>query len=137
MLDLVFVDRPALVVDSGVTLPIAGSDHHGIYCVLKVMSKRTSSFVRKICNYSNGNYICLREALSYAPWTAGIDLYDDNLDGLVAYYYSIFMSAIDEFIPNRHIKVRPSDKEWMTSYIRHLINRRDTLYWRYKTNKIP
>ncbi len=69
------------------------------------MSKRLSSFVKKIFNYSNGNYNGLREVLSYAPWTTGLNLYDDDFNGLVEYYYSTFMTAMDEFIPNRHIHI--------------------------------
>ncbi len=55
--DLIFVDCPAYIAESGTTLPIANSDHHGVYCILKFACARLPLFKRKIYNYSAGNYI--------------------------------------------------------------------------------
>ncbi len=77
LLDLIFVDCPAFVAQAGTTLPIANSDHHGVFCILKFNCARLPLFIPKIYNYSTENYIGLRESLLCPPWSTGFDIYED------------------------------------------------------------
>ena len=133
LLDLVITDSPGYVLNSGVTPPICKVDHHGVFCKLNFKSPKVNSFCRKIYNYHGADYIQLREALAYAPWDTGA-IFDDINDN-VNYFRELFMDAIDTFIPNKMIKIRSRDKEWMTSQIRFIINKRDRLYRRYVKSK--
>ncbi len=125
LLDLIMVDCPGIMVDSGVSLPI-DVDHHGVLCTLTLKWNQPGVYKGKMYNYSSVNYILLREAISYAPWDAGIDLFDDS-DDCVGHFTTSFISIIDGFVPNKIVQVGPKDKEWMTGYIHYLINRRDRL----------
>jgi hypothetical protein len=136
LLDLIITDSPGYILNSGVTIPICNVDHHGVFCKLKLKSYTDSSFERKIYNYEAADYIRLRETLSYAPWDTGILLFDD-INDIVTYYYNIFKDVVNEFIPNKIIKVRSRDKEWMRQYILRLINVRDRLRRRFSKNKSP
>ena len=136
LIDLVITDSPGYILNSGVTTPICNVDHHGVFCTVKFKFYAGAAFERKIYNYNAGDYIHLREILSDASWNTGYELFDD-INDIVQYYYDIFKDAIDEFIPNRIIKIRPRDKEWMTPHIRYLLNTRDRLYRRYSKSKIP
>lgn len=49
----------------------------------------------------------------------------------------VIHNTVDEFIPNRTAIIRPSDKEWMTVYIRYLIQMHDRMSKRYKLSSSP
>ena len=134
LLDLIITDSPGYISNSGVSLPICNVDHHGTFCALNFKTPKTFSFTRKIYNYKDADFIQLREVLSYAPWGTGIDVFDDINDS-VKYFYDLFMEAIETFIPNKTIKIRSRDKEWMTNSIRFLIKKRDQLHKRYHKSK--
>ena len=124
------------MTNSGVTQPICRVDHHGVFCQIKAIPNRGGTFTRTIYNYNLADYIHLREALSYAPWNTGLNLFED-INDCVYYCYDLFMEAAKMFIPNKVITVKPRDKEWMTARIHFLINKRDCFYRRYKKRKSP
>ncbi len=63
LLDLIFIDCPRYVTDSGVNLPIANVDHHGVFCCLRANVNDNFKYSRKIFDYSAADYINLCLAL--------------------------------------------------------------------------
>ncbi len=131
LLDLIFTDCPGYIVDSGVSPPVSDLDHHGVYCSLKLNWRRNPPVERKIYNYSATDFHNLRYALSYAPWHAVDDTIAD-CDKHADYFTSLYISIIDNIVPNRTIKIKPKDQDWLSAHVRHLIRQRDRCYRRYK-----
>lgn len=85
-----FVDCPALVVNSGVTLPIEGSDHQGFIVCLNVCQTGHLLFSKRFIIVVMG--IILAYARPFPiPGLRSFILYDNDLDGLVEYYYCPYL----------------------------------------------
>ncbi len=91
------VDCQGIVVASDASLSIADVDHNGVFCTLTLKWNRP--VVCKRIMYNNVKcilavkYMLLREALSYDPLDAGVDVFDDS-DDAVGHFTTLFTSII-------------------------------------------
>ena len=80
--------------------------HCPIFGILKFSKPKSKSFSRHIWDYNNGDYNLLREKASQMDWES---LKDDNIDNYVENLKNAIISITTECVPNRNIKVKPSD----------------------------
>ena len=68
ILDLIITDSPHLLLDSGVSPPIANLDHCTIFCKLNAQTYRVKSYKRTVWDYKTANIDALNNAMNAAPW---------------------------------------------------------------------
>ena len=77
--------------------------------------------MRHIWSYEQGDYDLLREKASTFDWTSlqsdDIDIYAINLNTGIT-------SIASKFIPNKHVRIRPSDPHWQSSTLKRHIRKR-------------
>ena len=77
-------------------------------------------------NFNNVNSADLNCELSQMDWFSLCDNTND-IDETYSCWYSHFRSIIEKYIPLKMVTIRPNDKPWMDSKVRHAIRRRDRL----------
>jgi hypothetical protein len=136
ILDLLFIDTPNLILDSGVLPSLHNLDHEAIFGVLKLIYAKSRPFLRHVWYYDRGNYDLLNEILYNAPWHDIIND-SDEIDHIVAVLTNTILTASKETIPNRTVKIRPKDKPWFSAKLRKLFRERDRCHKRQKRTKNP
>ena len=61
----------------------------------------------------------------------------NDIDETYSCWYSHFRSIIEKYIPLKTVTIRPNDKPWMDSKVRHAIRRRDRLLRIHNTRPSP
>ena len=120
-----------MIVDSGTLAPVGTSDHCVVYCHIDLDVRSRSSFKREIWDFRNADYAGLNAALSQAPFDVPYDLYND-IDDIVYYWFTLLKSTISDFIPHRSVKIRSTNKQWVTCEFRRLLRKRNRLWKRFK-----
>ncbi|MCG8096458.1 MAG: endonuclease/exonuclease/phosphatase family protein, partial [Candidatus Thiodiazotropha endolucinida] len=128
LIDIILASNKEHIILSGVGDPFLNQHlryHCPIYGVLRFAKPKSKLFDRHIWDYKNGNYDLLREKASAIDWTSltheNIDIYSNNLKNSI-------LTIAKECIPNRTIKVRPSDPPWLTSFLKRHIRKRKRAY---------
>ena len=142
LLDLLITDCPYMVLNSGVSPPLANLDHCTIYCTLNIDTYRSKSYKRTVWDYKTANIQGLNEALERAPFDLPYMLYE-NINDIVEFYNSLILSACKEHIINKTVTVRTKDKPWMCNEVKYIsfVEEIDALkdinvHYRLKTNYI-
>ena len=120
------------VLISGVGEPFLEQNvrfHCPIFCVLKFTKSKTPTYQRKIYLYDRGNYRAFSNDLQRTDWQA---LISDNIDTYAENITEKINTLTDKHIPNKLIKVRPSDPPWLTTHIKKLPRIKKRLYDKYK-----
>ena len=137
LIDLVFTSDNSNILYSGVAEPFLHQDiryHCPIYGICKFSKNVRKSFTRCIWKYDEGNYDLLRTKLSETNWDAISDT-DVNIFAKNLTNYMITLST--ECIPNKTIRIRPSDPPWITTAIRRQIRKRKRAYRKAKSSNTP
>ena len=132
LLDIVLVTNSDSVIFSGTGDPFLNQEnryHCPVYGVLNFTKPKTKVIERNICLYEQGNYELLREKAARTNW---IDLrhYDVNVHASNITEHILEISK--QCIPNRIIKIKPSDPPWITTAIKRLIRKRKRLFRKAK-----
>ena len=135
ILDLLITDSPGYVNDLQI-LPPLGSLHQVVYAKFKIQYRRDCTYTREIWDYKKGDYIGLNDELKNVPWGVGLNMYDE-IDDITDHWQSSFLEVCKRKIPNRIIKIRPTDKPWITHEVKINIRKRNRLYKSYKRSKNP
>ena len=132
IIDLFFVTKNDNVVLSGVGDPFLQQNiryHCPIYVILKFAKPRKSSFERHIWYYDKGNYHNLRNKAREIDWETlrdnDIDIYADNISKCV-------LGIAAECIPNKSIRIKPSEPPWITCDVKKSIRKRKRSYKKAK-----
>ena len=128
LIDIILVSNKDNLILSGVGDPFLNQQmryHCPIFGILKFSKPKSKSFSRHIWDYNNGDYNLLREKASQMDWES---LKDDNIDNYVENLKNAIISITTECVPNRSIKVKPSDPPWLTSALKRHIRKRKRAY---------
>ena len=135
IIDLFFMSREDSVLLSGVGEPILDLNiryHCPIYCVLNLNKHKSTTFTRHIWLYDRGDYASFANELSDTNWNLlknnDINTYANNITDHI-------IKVSEKFIPNKVIKVRQSDPNWLTNSIKKMMRKRKRLYDKYKRTK--
>lgn len=132
LLDIILVSNKDHLLLSGVADPFLNQEvryHCPVYGIFKFSKPKQKSFTRHIWKYFQGDYDLLRTKAASTDWTS---LYDDDISTHAENITSHIISIAKECIPNKTIRIRPSDPPWITSYIKHYIRKRKRAYRKAK-----
>ena len=137
LLDIVLITNKHNLVISGVGDPFLNQDlryHCPVFGILKFSKPKITSYTRHIWTYNQGNYNLLREKAANTDWNS---LQDNNINIHAENITNYILTIAKECIPNKTIRVRPSEPPWITSNIKQNIRRRKRAYKKAKrTNSI-
>ena len=128
LIDIILVSNKDNLILSGVGDPFLNQQmryHCPIFGILKFSKPKSKSFSRHIWDYNNGDYNLLREKASQMDWES---LKDDNIDNYVENLKNAIIAITTECVPNRSIKMKPSDPPWLTSALKRHIRKRKRAY---------
>ena len=117
---------------SGVGDPFLGQDlryHCPVFGILKFSKPNMKSYVRNIWIYDQGDYQQLRMKAAATDWAS---LFHNNLNVYVSNITNHLISIAKECIPNKTVRIRPSDPPWLTCYIKRYIRKRKRAYRKAK-----
>jgi len=130
-IDLIFSLNPNLIIDAGVRPKISDlCDHSPIYATLKYTTTRPKAYKRWVWDFKRGDYDSLRQCLLYAQWNCCYA--DRDVNTTVNNWMSLFLECIEAYVPHYETTIRPQDKDFMNSSLRHLMTKRNRLYKQYK-----
>ena len=136
LIDVILVTNKENLILSGVGEPFLNQElryHCPVYGILKFSKQKHKTFTRHIWSYEHGNYNILREKASSFNWNTchdnDIDVYANNLNAAIT-------GLALECIPNRVIRIKPSDPPWMTSTLKRFIRKRKRAYRKAKRTNL-
>ena len=128
LLDIIMVSNSNSLHLSGVGDPFLTQDirfHCPVFGILNFSKPKAKSFERHVWLYNQSDYGLLREKASTTDWESfkspNIDLYAEGITNRIK-------EISNECIPNKIIKVKPSNLPWITTNIKKLIRKRKSLF---------
>lgn len=132
IIDFIFITNKDNVLLSGVGDPFLQQNiryHCPVYVFLKFSKPKKSSFERHIWYYDKGNYNNLRNKVRQTDWNSlqddDIEIYANNISNQVS-------KLAAECIPNKLIRIKPSEPSWITSNVKKYIRKRKRAYRKAK-----
>ena len=123
--DLIFIDRPDLVNESGILPPFSNIDHIPIYATLNLQYLRMAGkSTIQLWDYNNTNIDMLVEILRSTDWNAITDL---DVDQATDSFAKTLLEAATKCIPSKTRQLK-HDKPWVTSELRRNMRKRDRLF---------
>lgn len=132
-IDLLFTNTPSLFTSTGTRPKVYDTcDHKPIFATLKGSFPKQHAFERWVWNYDQGDMIKFQTSLLNAPWLSCYNpaSFDDTLNA----WSNLFIKTAETSIPHYQATIRPKDKEFMNSYIRQLMTKRDRMHKQLKRN---
>ena len=123
--DLIFIDSPDIVVNSGILSSFSNLDHFPVYTALSLnhfITKHKS--VTQTWDYSNTDIDLLTRTLSQTNWD---DITDKNVDEATEALTDTLYHAATLCIPVKNVRSR-HDKLWVTPELRRHIRKRNRLF---------
>ncbi|MCG7875001.1 MAG: endonuclease/exonuclease/phosphatase family protein [Candidatus Thiodiazotropha endolucinida] len=125
LLDPVIIPDDTLYLDSGaIDIPPDISDHKATYIRIPFYYQKQTSYKRLVWLYSRADIPKLKEMISNFDWSI---LLEGSLNEACCKFTHTFLNFVKACIPSKTITVRPNDKPWFDSEIRHHIRNRDKL----------
>lgn len=137
LLDIILVSNKDRLLLSGVGDPFLNQDiryHCPVYGIFKFSKPKLKSFTRHIWKYDQGDYDLLRTKATSTDWGS---LYNNDISVHAENITSHIISIAKECVPNKTIRIRPSDPPWITTYIKRYIRKRKTAYRKAKRTNSP
>ena len=136
IIDILLVNNKPHLIVSGVGDPFLKQEiryHCPIYGIFKFSKPKFVSFTRHIWNYDQGNYELLHNKATSLDWDS---IKDNDINTHANKINTTVTSFAKECIPNRCIKVKPSEPPWINSTIKQNIRKRKRAYRKAKTTKL-
>ncbi len=105
-------------------IPTQISDHKATLIILPSILSSDTAYTRKVWNYKKADYVKLNKLISEYDWSV---LNTRNIDDAVTLFTNIFIELIKQCIPSSEVTIRPDDKPWYNSEIRHTSKHRNRL----------
>ncbi len=132
-LDLIFTNTPSLISCVGTRPKVYQTcDHMPIYAIFTTVFPKPNSYKRWVWNYNRGDMLRFRSLLLDGLWLTCYN--SQNPDEIVNAWVKMFVETAETCIPHYAATIRPRDKEFMNTYIRQLISKRDKLHKKVKRN---
>ena len=117
ILDLLITNHPLFVSSVKIEESFDGLDHRMIIASCACKSVSSLNYYRTVSLFTDENLAALNYAISNVPWHSILEI-DDDIDDMVANFYSVLNAEIAHCIPSKRIKIRPADKPGMTLEVR-------------------
>ena len=123
-IDLIFADKPNLIVESGVFPSLHVKCHHQIiYSKLNLNVIYPPPYQRLIWDYKKANVDCIKKSLNSVDWDFVFS--NKNVHQQAEYLNNVLMNVFTNFIPNKLITIDDKDPPWMNDVIKNKIKKRD------------
>ena len=133
ILDPILISEDIDYIKSGVlSMPPPISDHKATFINLPFIYQCQSSYERLVRMYNRANFELLKQKIQNYDWTS---LSNSSLDEACNLFTNTFLNFVKESIPSKYITVRPNDKPWYDSEIRHFSRVRDRLKRKFNSCK--
>lgn len=132
LIDLLLTSNKDHLIHSGVGDPFLNQEiryHCPIYGVFRFSKPKSNSFTRRIWNYDACNYNLLRNKAALTDWNS---LQDNDVDAYAKNVNHTVMSIAAECIPNKKVRIKPSEPSWINSTIKRHIRKRKRAYKKAK-----
>ena len=137
LIDILLLTKPNHLILSGVGDPFLQQDvryHCPIYGIFKFAKPKQKSYTRHIWKYEQGDYVTLKHLANTFDWTSlkheDINIYSTNITEKI-------LEISKLCIPNKIIRIRPSEPTWMNSSIKKLIRKRKRTFRKAKRSQSP
>ncbi|MCG7883228.1 MAG: hypothetical protein JAY96_16735 [Candidatus Thiodiazotropha endolucinida] len=125
ILDPIIIPDDMCFIDSGtISTPSHISDHKATYINIPFLYFCEKSYERLVWNYKKANFDRLKQLILNHDWLC---LNEGTVHEAFANFTNIFLNFVKNCIPSKFITVRPNDKPWFDSEIRHHLRIRDKL----------
>ena len=105
-------------------IPKSVSGHRATFIFLKSIYDRHECLTRKVWYYNSADFSRLNELIGNENWDFIETLtVDESCETLT----EIILKHMSEFIPSKNVTIRPDDKPWCDSELRHFSKCRDRL----------
>ncbi|MCG8113681.1 MAG: reverse transcriptase domain-containing protein [Candidatus Thiodiazotropha taylori] len=128
LIDLILISNKEYLVLSDVGEPFLQQElryHCPVFGILKFSKPKSKTFTRHIWNYNNGNYDHLRDMATNFDWNS---CKDKNINTYAINITNTITNLASQCIPNRTIRVKPSDPPFINSHIKRHIRKRKRAY---------
>ena len=122
LIDLCFTSPHLSLSSSGVS-PLTGSDHHMIYAIKPITTKRPPCRARKVRSFKKCDPLLLAEDVDNAPWST-MDTFD-HIDNKWSYWKTLFLNIVNVHAPIINIRSKKLSIKWIDSEIRMLMRSRN------------
>ena len=132
LIDIILTSDKSNINYSGVTDPFLYQEtryHCPVYGIFKFSKHTRKSFTRRIWSFDQGDYDSLKTKVSNTVW----DLLSDQDINICTRNFTDHLNLLTaECIPNKTVRIRPSDPPWITTAVRKLIHKRKRAYKKAK-----
>ena len=127
LIDPILVSDVCRVLDA-VTISVDNSisDHKTTFVSVKAETPLLKSYTREVWNYKNANFEELNEKIRQDDWDHLIHN-TISVDEACANFTEAFFQLCESSITRKKVIIRPSDRRWFNSELRHNIRFRDRL----------
>ena len=137
LIDIILTSDKNNLIYSGVAEPFLQQDvryHCPVYGVFKYTKASRKSFTRRIWSFDRGDYDLLRNKVADTDWDS---LSDPDVNIHASNITNHLNALTAECLPNKTVRIRPSDPPWITTAIRKLIRKRKRAYQKAKQINTP
>ena len=133
-IDLVITDQPNLVLNSGVRASLDPFCKHQItFCKINFSIPPPPVYKREIWQFNRANILAIKRAVSQFPWDERLNrIFDPSFQ--VELLNQAILNIMSNFVPNKTIKIKPSEPEWMNGDIRKMLKKQNRIYKKFKNN---
>ena len=136
-IDLIFIDQPNLITESGVHPSLHEQWHHQIvYGKLSVSNIALPPYTRKIWHYDKADFVAIRKSIEMFAWPEQLD----NMtcpNEQVELLNEVLLNIYSNFIPNKVTTIRPRQAPWITQTIKNFLRKKNRAYNSFVRNGRP
>ena len=129
-IDLIFISKPNLVVESGVHPSLISTCHHQI-TFAKVSFKviLPSPYEREIWHYKRAQIPLIQRSIESFDWNSSFK--NLSVNEQVELFNETLLNIYRNFIPHEKIKCNSRDPPWMNKEIKNALRHKNRLYKRF------
>ena len=132
-IDLIIMDQPNLIVDSGVQSSLhKNCQHEIIYGVTNLQIPSPPPFKRRVWKYHKANVESLRSDISRVDWED--EFRDLDSHEATNCFTGKFLGLVSTHVPNSEIVCNAKDPPWITKHVKNAIRRKHRIYRKYVNN---
>ena len=135
-IDLIFTDKPASFVDSGVIpSPDPKCKHQIIHGTINFSVPSPPPYKRRIWKYDQADVPSIKNTIGSVNWNN--ILAGRSVDDMVLTLTDILLTVMSDNIPNKIITVNDKDAPWITPEVKSAIKRNKRVFDRWKGRGKP
>ena len=132
-IDLIFVDQPNMIMNSGVHSSLHPNCHHQIvFAKINLKIKYPPPYERIVWNYNKANVECINLTINRFNWE---NLFSGrNVNEQIYMFNKTILNIFKNFIPNKVETFDDGDPPWVNNHIKNLIRLKNEMFRLYLKN---